>query len=182
MTMPARRRTRLTRSRVVSEIDPDSSLRPEQHSYSGDTNDNLSRLTASAVSPTGATTPDDFGFERTVVRVRNFSTKSGNLINRGDSIKYRSRGSTEMSEAGRGGKVQRGLPRQQHAHASVSRNSSLRSQCSSRNSMTNRNQLNGEHQSAESDLYLEECRPVSTDALGIGYSTFTYIHQLHHNH
>jgi len=162
LTVPARR-GRLTRSRGVSEVDSDSlhRLPIEQHSYSGGGVDNLSHL---ASSPTGPITEDDIGTERTIVRVRNFSTKSGNLINRGDSIKFRNRGSAESSDAGRSGKGQRGVLRQQRAHASVSRNNSQKSEYSVHNSVSNKNLYNGGQQSFESDIHLEEC-PCGSDAL-----------------
>ena len=74
MTMPARRRTSSSSGRSPR---PPSDLSPQ-----------LPRR-AAVVDPSETADPDDGAPPAAVYRVRNFSTKSGSVVNRGDSIKVR---------------------------------------------------------------------------------------------
>jgi len=82
--MPARRRT--------------SSSGRSPRPPSGDSRDRAPSLADPAAAAAAAETPEQNG--GTVYRVRNFSTKSGSVVNRGDSIKVlRTRGEVTTSQS-----------------------------------------------------------------------------------
>lgn len=97
MTMPTRRRPTLASAAAAGATGSHSPARRSGSRSSfrgGDTVEaNGGSRTPSSTSPAAAAAPSAPGeqpvVDRAVLRVRNFSTKSGNIVNRGDSIKVR---------------------------------------------------------------------------------------------